>query len=74
MLAPDGDEGSRAAVAHQWRSAAAIVAAGMAVLALVATAVRLDAPADPSVIRPGWSTWRADGVVIDVTASKPSRM
>jgi hypothetical protein len=32
ILAPEGDEGSRAAVAHQWRSAAAIVAAGMAVL------------------------------------------
>jgi hypothetical protein len=42
--------------------------------ALVATAGRLDAPADPSVMRPGWSTWRADGVVIDVTASEPSTM
>ena len=49
-----------------WRRAAALVAAGLLVLGVLATAVRLDAPADPGLVRLGWSAWQADGVVVDV--------
>ena len=56
--------------AHPWRRAAALVAAGLLVLGVLATAVRLDAPADPGLVRLGWSAWRADGVVVDVGAGE----
>jgi len=36
------------------------------VLGLLATAVRLDARSDPTTLRLGWSTWRADGIAVDV--------
>ena len=52
--------------AHPWRRAAALVAAGLGVVGLLATAVRLDAPADPCLVRLGWSAWRADGVAVDL--------
>jgi signal transduction histidine kinase len=52
--------------APPWRRAAALVAAGLLVLGVLATAVRLDTPADPGLVRLGWSAWRADGVVVDV--------
>jgi signal transduction histidine kinase len=52
--------------AHPWRRAAALVAAGLVVLGVLATAVRLDTPADPGLVRLGWSAWRSDGVVVDV--------
>jgi len=58
--------------AHPWRSAAALVAAGLVVLGLFATVVRLDTPADPGIPQLGWSTWRADGVVIDVPTAEPN--
>jgi signal transduction histidine kinase len=58
--------------AHPWRSAAALVAAGLVVLGLLATVVRLDTPADPGIPQLGWSTWQADGVVIDVPAAEPN--
>jgi signal transduction histidine kinase len=58
--------------AHPWRSAAVLVAAGLVVLGLLATVVRLDTPADPGIPQLGWSTWRADGVVIDVPAAEPN--
>ena len=58
--------------AHPWRSAAALVAAGLVVLGLLATVVRLDTPADPGIPQLGWATWRAEGVVIDVPAVEPS--
>jgi hypothetical protein len=54
--------------AHPWRRAAVLVAAGLVVLGLLATVVRLDTPADPGIPQLGWSTWRADGAVIDVPA------
>ncbi len=63
-----GDAGS----AHPWRSAAALVAAALVILGLLATVVRLDTPADPGIPQLGWSTWRADGVVIDVPAAEPN--
>lgn len=56
--------------AHPWRRAAALVAAGLLVLGVLATAVRLDAPADPGLVRLGWSAWQADGVVVDVAAGE----
>ena len=40
------------------------------VLGVLATAVRLDAPADPGLVRLGWSAWQADGVVVDVAAGE----
>ena len=46
------------------------MAAGLLVLGVLATAVRLDAPADPGLVRLGWSAWRADGVVVDVGAGE----
>ncbi|HLL63459.1 MAG TPA: histidine kinase [Propionibacteriaceae bacterium] len=52
--------------AHSWRRAAALVAAGLLILGVLATAVRLDTPADPGLVRLGWSAWRPDGVVVDV--------
>ena len=58
--------------AHPWRSAAVLVAAGLVVLGLLATVVRLDTPADPGIPQLGWSTWRADGVVIDVPVAEPN--
>ena len=58
------------APAHPWRRAAALVAAGLLMLGVLATAVRLDAPADPGLVRLGWSAWRADGVVVDVAAGE----
>ena len=58
------------ASAHPWRRAAALVAAGLLVLGVLATAVRLDAPADPGLVRLGWSAWQADGVVVDVGAGE----
>ena len=58
------------ASAHPWRRAAALVAAGLLVLGALATAVRLDAPADPALVRLGWSAWQPDGVVVDVPASE----
>ncbi len=48
------------------RRAAALTAVALVVLALAATAVRLDAPADPGVLRFGGGTWSAEGVVVDV--------
>ena len=42
----------------------------MLLLGVLATAVRLDAPADPALVRLGWSTWRSDGVVVDVAAAE----
>jgi signal transduction histidine kinase len=48
------------------RRAAAIPAVGLVVLALAGTAVRLDTPADPGVLRFGAGTWSAEGVVVDV--------
>ena len=59
------------ASAHPWRRAAALVAAGLLVLGVLATAVRLDAPADPGLVRLGWSAWQADGVVVDVAPARP---
>ncbi len=47
-------------------SAPAVVAIGLVLLGLIATAARLDAPADGSVLRLGRSTWHSDGVVVDV--------
>ena len=58
--------------AHPWRRAAALGAAALVVLGLLATVVRLDTPADPGIPRLGWSTWRADGVVVDVPAGSTS--
>src|SRR5688572_12345979 len=58
------------ASAHPWRRAAALVAAGLLVLGVLATAVRLDAPADPGLVRLGWSAWQSDGVVVDVGAGE----
>jgi hypothetical protein len=55
-----------APAAHPWRRAAALAAAALVVLGLLATVIRLDTPADPGMPRLGWSTWRADGVVVDV--------
>ena len=37
-------------------------------IGLLAVAVRFDTPADPGLLRLGWSTWRSDGVVVDVPA------
>ena len=61
-----------------WAGSGASVAAGgraggrrLLVLGVLATAVRLDAPADPGLVRLGWSAWRADGVVVDVGAARP---
>src|SRR6188472_2199423 len=56
--------------AHPWRRAAALVAAGLLVVGALATAVRLDAPADPGLVRLGWSAWLPDGVVVDVAAGE----
>jgi hypothetical protein len=50
------------------------VAAGLIALGLLATVVRSDTPADPGIPQLGWSTWRADGVVIDVPAPEPNTM
>jgi len=58
------------ASAHPWRRAAALVAAGLLVFGVLATAVRLDAPADPGLVRLGWSAWQADGVVVDVAGAE----
>jgi hypothetical protein len=58
--------------AHPWRKAAALAAAVLMILGLLATAVRLDTPADQGMPRLGWSTWRADGVVVEVPAGEPS--
>ena len=58
------------APAHPWRRAAALVAAGLLVLGVLATAVRLDTPADPGLVRLGWSAWRPDGVVVDVPTAE----
>lgn len=49
-----------------WWSAAGAVAAVLVLLGALATAVRLDTPADPGVVRLGWSAWRTAGVVVDV--------
>jgi signal transduction histidine kinase len=43
-----------------------VLAAGLLGLGVIALAVRLDAPSDGSVLRLGWSTWHANGVVVDV--------
>lgn len=56
--------------AHPWRRAAALVAAGLLILGVLATAVRLDAPADPGLVRLGWSAWQSDGVVVDVAGGE----
>ncbi|GAA0999693.1 hypothetical protein GCM10009555_101100 [Acrocarpospora macrocephala] len=48
------------------RRGPAAVAIFLVVLGVLATAVRLDAPSDGSVVRLGWSTWQLDGVVVDV--------
>jgi signal transduction histidine kinase len=56
--------------AHPWRRAAALVAAGLVVLGVLAVAVRLDTPADPGLVRLGWSAWRPDGVVVYVPSSE----
>jgi len=37
--------------------APAVVAVGLVLLGLIATAARLDRPADGSVLRLGWLTW-----------------
>jgi signal transduction histidine kinase len=42
------------------------VAVGLLVLGLLATAVRLDSASDSTILRLGWSTWRADAIVVDV--------
>jgi signal transduction histidine kinase len=44
----------------------AVVAVLLIALGVVATAQRLDAASDPSVLRLGGATWHANGVVIDV--------
>ena len=54
------------------RRAGVWCAAVLVLLGVLATAARLDAPSDPAVLRLGWSTWRADGVVVDVPAALPS--
>ena len=61
-----------AASAHPRRKAAALVAAALMVLGLLTTVVRLDTPADPGQPQLGWSTWQAEGVVVDVLAGSPS--
>jgi signal transduction histidine kinase len=58
------------ASAHPWRRAAALLAAGLLVVGVLATAVRLDAPADPGLVGLGWSAWQAEGVVVDVGAGE----
>ncbi|GAA4558317.1 sensor histidine kinase [Planotetraspora kaengkrachanensis] len=52
------------------RRAPAAVAIVLVVLGVVATAVRLDAPSDGSIVRLGWSTWHLDGVVVDVPVAR----
>ncbi|MFU8872796.1 histidine kinase [Micromonospora sp. SL4-19] len=42
------------------------MALGLVLLGLIALAARLDASSDHTVVRPGWSSWRADGVIVDV--------
>ena len=51
-----------------YRRRPALVAAALLVIGLLAVAVRFDTPADPGLLRLGWSTWRSDGVVVDVPA------
>jgi hypothetical protein len=46
-----------------------VVAVGLVVLGLLAAALRLDAPSDPTILRLGWSTWRAGGIVVDVSGT-----
>lgn len=53
------------------RRAAVLVAVALILLGLAATAARLDAPADPGVLRFGGGTWSAAGVVVDVPAPPP---
>jgi len=53
------------------RRVAAVAAAGLVVLGLAAAAARLDAPADPGVLRFGGGTWSSTGVVVDVPDPPP---
>jgi signal transduction histidine kinase len=53
------------------RRAAALVAAALIVLGLAGVAARLDAPADPGVLRFGGATWSSAGVVVDVPDPPP---
>src|SRR5438477_11537803 len=48
-----------------------VVALVLVALGVIATAARLDAPADGSVLRFGWATWRPDSVVVDVPGPVP---
>ena len=48
----------------RWTPAA--VAVALVVLGILATAVRLDAPSDGSIIDLTWASWRFDGVIVDV--------
>jgi signal transduction histidine kinase len=48
------------------RWTAAAVAVALVVLGILATAARLDAPSDGSIIELTWSSWRFDGVIVDV--------
>lgn len=44
----------------------AVVAVALVLLGLISLAARLDAASDGTVLRPGWSSWRAAGLVVDV--------
>ncbi len=57
---------SPVASARRSRRTPAVVAAGLVLLGLVATAARLDAPSDGSILRLGGSTWHHNGVTVDV--------
>ncbi|MFI6317438.1 sensor histidine kinase [Nonomuraea sp. NPDC050556] len=59
-------------MAGRWVPAA--VAIALVVLGVVATAVRLDAPSDGTVVRLGGATWHLDGVVVDVLAPRPGEL
>jgi signal transduction histidine kinase len=43
-----------------------VVALALVALGVIATAARLDTPADASVLRFGWATWQTGGVVVDI--------
>src|SRR3954468_10991714 len=61
--------GLRHAVAPAWgRRLPALLAAGLVLLGVVGTAVRLDAPGDGSFLPFGSSTWRTGAVVVQVPA------
>lgn len=63
--------GTTIASMRRSRRTPAMAAVSLVLLGLIATAVRLDAPVDGTVLYLGWSTWHPHGVVVNVPGAAP---